>query len=245
MGWFKVIVGRMVSALYAGDAFRLRPSRAHAISCLLTISCAALVHHTSVFQKRGGIDIVRLPPTKLAKDSAPGPGRALSLPVRIGSVPSVGQKGWLGAMIQTLELPLALSLGRSNAEGALIVSTTAGGPAAQAGIRAGDIIVRYGGNAVANSNDLRRRVMTTAPQSEVPLVVWRAAPEGSDYTQLLHRLAEGGNAHIMYQLGSMFEFGSGVARDAPQALSWYRKGADAGNASAMTALGVATIEGRG
>jgi TPR repeat protein len=35
----------------------------------------------------------------------------------------------------------------------------------------------------------------------------------------------------------MYDLGKGVARDAVQAVSWYRKAADGGNASAMLNLG--------
>jgi TPR repeat protein len=42
----------------------------------------------------------------------------------------------------------------------------------------------------------------------------------------------------------MYEYGNGVGRDAAQALHWYRRGADAANPSAMTAMAVVLIEGR-
>src|SRR5688572_4150056 len=89
------------------------------------------------------------PPTP---EPAPAPiqpaqpaGRIVKLPVRIGSVGSARQKGWLGVSSDPLELPLALSIGLANANGALIVGTAPGGPAGAAGIRFGDIIVGFNG----------------------------------------------------------------------------------------------------
>src|SRR5207344_2543742 len=76
------------------------------------------------------------PPSKAAPIQPAQPlGRIVKLPVKIGSVPSARQKGWLGVSSDPLELPLALSLGLRNANGALIVETTAGGPAGVAGVR--------------------------------------------------------------------------------------------------------------
>jgi TPR repeat protein len=235
----------MRSSHHFGSVFRLTPLRAHSISCMLTIICAVLLHQGNIIRKRSlGVDIVRLPPTKVATNQTHGVGRALNLSVRLGSLPSAGNKGWLGVKIQSLELPLALSLGRANADGAIIIETTPGGPAALAGILPGDIVVRYNGNVVGNSSDFRQRVLATAPHRELPLVLWRAAAEGSDFVRLLRGLADGGNSYVMYHLGNMYEYGNGVGRDAAQALHWYRRGADAANPSAMTAMAVVLIEGR-
>jgi Sel1 repeat len=71
-----------------------------------------------------------------------------------------------------------------------------------------------------------------------------AAGDG-DVAGMLRRLAEAGNAYIMYRLGRMYAFGTGVGRDEREAVRWYRQGAAAGNAAAMTALAAAVVEGRG
>ena len=81
--------------------------------------------------------------------------------MQIGSLSTDGQKGWLGVKMESVDLPLALSLGRLNANGALIIEATAGGPAGQAGLRFGDIIIslqrqdrpQHGGPAPAGFGD--------------------------------------------------------------------------------------------
>jgi S1-C subfamily serine protease len=154
----------MANGLHGGSF--LSPRSARSFSCLLTISCALVVHQRNLFDQHSqGVSIVRLPAALPLQDQALGVGRALEVPVRVGSLPSSGLKGWLGVSIQSLELPLALSLGRTNAAGAMIVQTTAGGPAALAGIRPGDILVKYNVNVLASSDDLRQRVLATAPLS--------------------------------------------------------------------------------
>jgi TPR repeat protein len=209
-----------------------------------------------------GIDIVRIPPkpkTDVGKAPAAAErpvepkqdrgaqplGRVLKLPVKVAGQPSDTQRGWLGVRMDPLELPLALSLGLPNANGALIVGTTAGGPAAQAGLRYGDIVVAINSKAVEDLADIRQRVSSAAPGSQITLDVWRGTADNGDFVQMLRGLADGGNAYIMFRLGRMHATGAGVQRDDLEAVRWYRKGAAAGNLSATTALALMLIEGRG
>jgi TPR repeat protein len=172
-------------------------------------------------------------------------GRTLKLQAKVGSSSTDGQKGWLGVRMETVELPLALSLGRQNAAGALIVDTTAGGPAGQAGLRFGDIVTGYNGRAVQTMDDLRLQVEATTPGTYVIVDAWRVATDDGDFVQALRRLGDGGNAYVMHRLGRMYAGGIGVARDESEAVRWYRKGSNAGNPNAMAALGIALLDGRG
>jgi TPR repeat protein len=186
------------------------------------------------------------PPSKAAPIQPAQPlGRIVKLPVKIGSVPSARQKGWLGVSSDPLELPLALSLGLRNANGALIVETTAGGPAGVAGVRFGDIIVGFNGSAIDTMDELRQRVSATMPGTEAILEIWRIATDDGDFLRALRRLGEAGNAAVMHRLGRMYAAGIGVARDDAEAIRWFRMGAAAGNLNATTMLGVGLIEGRG
>ncbi len=172
-------------------------------------------------------------------------GRLVKLPVKVGSLSTDGQKGWLGVKMDPVELPLALSLGLLNANGVFVVEATVAGPAALAGARFGDIIVAYNDRAIDGMNDLRQRVSATTPGDRAMLDVWRISGDDGDFLQALRRLGDGGNAYIMYRLGRMYAAGIGVARDENEAVRWYRKGANAGNLQATTALAIALLEGRG
>jgi TPR repeat protein len=172
-------------------------------------------------------------------------GRLVKLPVKVGSLSTDGQKGWLGVKMDPVELPLALSLGLLNANGVFIVEATVAGPAALGGARFGDIVTAYNGRSIDGMNDLRQRVAATTPGDQAMLDVWRITGEDGDFLQALRRLAEGGNAYVMYRLGRMYAAGIGVARDENEAVRWYRKGAAAGNMQATTALAIALLEGRG
>jgi hypothetical protein len=226
-----------------------------------TTTPGALFHHAA----DSGVDIVRLPqrpptggqpsavpatqqtPATPSRPSEPAQpqGRLLRLQIKLGSQPNDAQKGWLGVEMESLELPLALSLGLANADGAFLLNAVAGGPAAQAGIRFGDIIVGLNGRVVANINDLRQRVSSLTAGSEALVEVWRAAGDDGDFLQMLRQLADSGNTHVMYRLGRMYAAGTGIARDEVEAVRWYRRAADAGNLNATAALAVALIEGRG
>ena len=209
-----------------------------------------------------GVDIIRMPPGSLptpgpqpsyvAPQPRPDParraqpqGRVLSVPVKIGSLAPETNKAWLGVSTDALDLPLALSLGRTSASGALVLEATAGSPAAEAGLRFGDIIVGFNDKPVSQMDELRQYVAASTPGAQAMLEVWRIASDDGDFLYTLRRLAGGGNAHVMYRLGRLYSVGTGVARDENEAASWFRKGSDAGNLHAMSAFAVALLEGRG
>ncbi|MGF1627118.1 MAG: DegQ family serine endoprotease [Alphaproteobacteria bacterium] len=87
------------------------------------------------------------------------------------------RRGWLGVRIQHVTPEIAESLDLDRARGALIASTTADGPAAAAGIEAGDVVLSFNGRPVRESRRLPRIVADTAIGAEVPVVVWRHGQE--------------------------------------------------------------------
>ena len=67
----------------------------------------------------------------------------------------------------------------SRPTGALVNSVEKDGPAAKAGVEAGDIIVKVDGRDVHSSNDLPRIITAVRPGTKVTLTVWRkGAHEG-------------------------------------------------------------------
>ncbi len=82
-------------------------------------------------------------------------------------------RGFLGATIQDVTPTMAKALGMSNAEGVLIGDVTPKGPAAQAGLKAGDVVMKMNGQSVADSAALRLQVSETDPGTMVPFVVRR------------------------------------------------------------------------
>lgn len=82
-------------------------------------------------------------------------------------------RGRLGVTIQNVNQALAESFGLKKASGALVSSVEEDGPAAKAGIKAGDVILKYNGKEVATSADLPVMVSTTRPNSVAKLEVMR------------------------------------------------------------------------
>jgi serine protease Do len=82
-------------------------------------------------------------------------------------------RGWLGVSIQDVDENTAKALGLDRARGALVASVQPGEPAAQAGLRAGDVIVGLNGEPVRDSSDLTRSIGRLDPGSDARLTVWR------------------------------------------------------------------------
>ena len=82
-------------------------------------------------------------------------------------------RGWLGVLIQPIDKDLAASFGMDRATGALVAEITSDGPAAEAGIREGDIIVEFDGREIDLSSQLPHFVGQTRAGSEVDVVVVR------------------------------------------------------------------------
>jgi serine protease Do len=82
-------------------------------------------------------------------------------------------RGWIGVQVQPVTAAIADSLGMKKAEGAIVDEPQAGGPAAKAGIQAGDVITAMNGTAVKDSRDLARRIGMIAPGTSLKLDVLR------------------------------------------------------------------------
>ncbi len=63
-------------------------------------------------------------------------------------------RGWLGVLIQNVDLSLAESFGMDRPEGALISKVTDNSPAADAGLKTGDIILEFDGQKIGQSSNL-------------------------------------------------------------------------------------------
>ena len=86
-------------------------------------------------------------------------------------------RGWLGVTVQNVNADLARSFGLPQPRGALVSEAKSGTPAAESGLRSGDVIVRFGDKQIDDSGDLAPSVGRTRPGTRVPVTVLRDGRE--------------------------------------------------------------------
>ena len=82
-------------------------------------------------------------------------------------------RGWLGVLIQPVNQSLSQAFKLKRPLGALVAEVTPGSPADKAGVKAGDIITKYNGEAVNNSDQLPPLVAATKVGEKVNITVIR------------------------------------------------------------------------
>ncbi len=88
-------------------------------------------------------------------------------------------RGWLGVVIQPVSRDLAESFGMDSPSGALIADLDPQGPAAQSGLRAGDVIIEVDGEEVESSTTLPRLIGRVSPGNDVELTLMRDGEQRS------------------------------------------------------------------
>ena len=123
--------------------------------------------NTAIFSRSGGnIGIGFAIPINLVKELVPqlkGKGKVT--------------RGYLGVLIQKVTPEIAESLGLDKPRGALVADVSKGGPAEQAGVKVGDVIVEFDGKEIKESSDLPIVVARTALDKKIRLKVLRDKKE--------------------------------------------------------------------
>ncbi len=82
-------------------------------------------------------------------------------------------RGWLGVNIQPITPELAEYFNLKGTSGALISEVMPEGPAAQAGLQQGDIVLEFAGTTINDANTLKDKVAQTSPGSTATITVIR------------------------------------------------------------------------
>ena len=82
-------------------------------------------------------------------------------------------RGYLGVYIQDVTPEMARAFGLEQAGGALVGDVSPDTPAARAGLKKGDVILKLNGEPVDSRNQLTLRVSQTPPGTPVNLTIWR------------------------------------------------------------------------
>jgi Do/DeqQ family serine protease len=83
------------------------------------------------------------------------------------------ERPWLGARLDAVTRELAEALGLDRVAGAVVARVSAGGPAAEAGIEAGDVIIAVDGHEVADPRSAQYRLTTRGVGNRARLDVVR------------------------------------------------------------------------
>ena len=81
-------------------------------------------------------------------------------------------RGRLGVLIQEVNQDLANSFGLPKPEGALVSSVEKDSPAEKAGIKPGDVILKFNGKEIASSRDLPAMVADITPGETAKVEIW-------------------------------------------------------------------------
>jgi serine protease Do len=82
-------------------------------------------------------------------------------------------RGWLGVAVQEMTNSLAKNLNAIGTRGALVTGVTKGGPAENAGIKKGDVIVSLDGIPLVGVNDFRNRLAVSRVGKTVEIELQR------------------------------------------------------------------------
>jgi serine protease Do len=83
------------------------------------------------------------------------------------------RRGWLGVSIDDITPEVASTLGLSSPKGAVVTVVRPGGPAAEAGVQANDVIIEFNRHEITSVRDLTRAVADTPVGSRAQVVVLR------------------------------------------------------------------------
>jgi serine protease Do len=85
--------------------------------------------------------------------------------------------GYLGVKLQPVSPEMALALGMPEPAGSIIAAVSDDGPAAHAGLRPGDVLLRYDGREPSDERALLREIAKTEPGATVDVGVRRAGKD--------------------------------------------------------------------
>ncbi len=88
-------------------------------------------------------------------------------------------RGWIGVSVQTITTEMAQAFGLKEAKGALVAEVVSGGPAEEAGIKRGDVIISFNERTINKMSDLPLTVAETPVGKTVEIKVIRDKKEQS------------------------------------------------------------------
>jgi len=115
------------------------------------------------------------------------------------------KRGYIGVFVNDIDFATRKELGFEGQ--GVLTEPVPGGPAAEAGLRIGDIVTHVGGKAVDSAEALRIAVSSHPPGSEIPIRIWRDSRVRTLRVQLAEDPREAGTFAPAPRLDNPFEPG--------------------------------------
>lgn len=125
--------------------------------------------NTAIFSKTGGYQGIGFAvPSNMVKN-------VIDQLIKKGKV----VRGWIGVTIQELTPEIAQKFGMKTADGILITDIAKGGPAHNAGLMRGDVILEFDGKTIKDASLLRNMVAQSEINKQIKLKIFRQGQEMS------------------------------------------------------------------
>ncbi|NOG47698.1 MAG: Do family serine endopeptidase [Calditrichaeota bacterium] len=115
-------------------------------------------------------------------------------------------RGWLGIYIQDVNETMATAMDLPNSKGTLVSDVSEDGPAEEAGIKPGDVILKLNETLIDNTAQLRNLIAAMTPETDVVLLILRDGEEKKVKVSLGKLAADEIAPEIEERLNKLFGF---------------------------------------
>jgi serine protease Do len=134
-------------------------------------------------------EVIGITSIKIAVVGVEGLGYAISSKTAVPIIEELVQKGyvvrpWLGIVVRDVDQWLILTERLTADEGAFVTQIGQGSPAANAGIKQGDVIISLGGKEITTSQQLIEAIHTQQIGTQIEIIFWRGNAKKTAYATL-------------------------------------------------------------
>jgi serine protease Do len=135
-------------------------------------------------------EVIGITSAKIAATGVEGMGYAISSQEVVPILEQLINKGyvvrpWLGVELYTVDQFVVFRYDLAVDQGAFLVSVTAGSPADKAGLKAGDVITKFGDQEITTVSELTRALNSSNIGQEVKITLWRNRGKNTVYVTLV------------------------------------------------------------
>ena len=137
-------------------------------------------------------EVIGITSAKLASIEVEGVGYAISMNSARPIIEELIQRGyvirpWFGVIVSTVNQFAVMQYELSVDHGAFINQLVAGGPAEEAGLQAGDVIITFNGKDITTAQDLIEAICSAPIGEEVEVGFWRGDTQDTTHAILIER----------------------------------------------------------